>query len=150
MFLREALKLQNAKMAAPLRQAGLYLFDSGAVAIATTNIDDVNDEVRLVKFPDQCRLIDFQVTATDMDTNATPTLAFDIRTDDGSTEVLYISATTIGQAGGTDEVDLAVNLIGTDVSNLYLSTKVTTVSATGAAGTIRVKGLVWLGNRIAL
>lgn len=151
MFYREAKKIQNKRMVAPMRPDGLYAVNSGAVTIATTDIDDVGDEVRLLKFPDQCYLLPttLSVTATDMDSNATPLLAFDINTDDGSTEVQYIAATTIGQSSGSKQA-AADKAQLVDVSNLYLSLKVTAAAATGVAGTVTAKCLVYLGTPIVL
>lgn len=146
-FYRGAKVINNGMFAAPLRPLGIYPFDTGAVTVATTSLDDIGDEVFVVKFPDNCYLGDFQITVTDMDSNATPTLVFSVITENSAgTEVVYTATTTIGQGGGTDEPDLGVQVLGKEVSNLYLGIKVTTAAATAAQGTVRIKGLVWLGQ----
>lgn len=106
--------------------------------VPTTAIDDVNDILRLFRFPAGAYLWDLRVTASDMDTNATPTLAFSILTTDDSdvTKSTHISASTIGQAGGS--AILANASIGDFVGNFWLSLKTTAVAATPAAGTIKV------------
>jgi len=136
----------------PMRPVGFYPFES-TTAIATTSLDDVNDEVYLVKFPENCYLLgsSLVVTATDMDTNATPTLVFDINIDTGLSESTMVNNSTIGQAGGTDYSEatgIPEGLI--DVGGDYLGMKVVTAAATGAAGTITVQGIVYVGSFLAI
>jgi hypothetical protein len=132
-----------------LRPSGLKLF-KGAVSLATTQIDDVADETYFFRFPKVAFLSRVQVQLTDCDTNATPTLVVDINTDDGTTEVTLINNTTIGQAGGFDELDLGIDTLGKDVSDLYLSMKVVTAAATAAAGTLTYVVEYYAGSRDAI
>lgn len=142
-FWRLIKKEVNRRHASPLAPRGIFPFVVSET-VATTSIDDVNDEVRLVKFPDRCYLIALQVTATDMDTNATPTLRFDVQVDDDSTEVDLIANSTVGQGGGSDELDEDAGHLLREVSNKYLQIKVDAVSATPASGTLTFKGLVYI------
>ena len=106
--------------------------------VPTTAIDDVNDILQLLRFPAGAYIWFLRVTASDMDTNATPTLAFSVLATDtaDATKATLISASTIGQAGGT--AVLADAGIGEFVGDYFLSLKTTAVSATPAAGTVSV------------
>jgi len=124
---------------------GSFSFTTGARTVAATNTETEADELFVLTFPEKCYLEHLLVTITDVDTNATPTLVFDVIVENSAgTEVVLINDATIGQAGGTDELD--ANLFLTDVSEKKLGIKVVTGSATAAAGTITFKGRVWLGN----
>lgn len=124
---------------------GFYVFER-VVSLLTTNLDDANDEVYLALMPLNTYLVHLQVTMTDVDTHATPTLVFDINTDDGSTEVTLIDGSTIGQGGGSDELDANGGHYLRDISGKYIALKVATGTATGAAGTITLKMMVWRGT----
>lgn len=106
--------------------------------VPTTAIDDVNDILRLFKFPPGAYLWNLRVTASDMDTNATPTLTFSILTtnDADATQGTHISASNIGQAGGTAILTNAS--IGDFVGSQWLVLKTTATAATAAAGTLKV------------
>lgn len=106
--------------------------------VPTTAIDDVNDILRLFKFPPGAYLWNLRVTASDMDTNATPLLTFSIITTDDSdvTKGTHISASTIGQAGTTAVLTNAS--IGDFVGGYWLALKTTAVAATATAGTVKV------------
>jgi hypothetical protein len=106
--------------------------------VPTTAIDDVNDILRLVRMPAGAYIWFGRVTATDMDTNATPTLAFSLLAIDSSdtTKATLVSASTIGQAGGS--ANLATAALGEFVGDYYLALKTTTAAATAAAGTLSV------------
>lgn len=127
---------------------GLYAFDTGAQTVAATNTETANDLLFTFQFPNDCYLYDLQVTVTDLDSGAN--LVFDVITSDtgasGGTEVVLINDTSIGQTGGSDELDRNNGLMLSDVSGLYLGIKVGTGAAAGAqAGTIRFKGLLHMG-----
>lgn len=113
--------------------------------VPTTAIDDANDILRLFKFPAGAYLWQLRITATDMDTNATPTLVFDILAIDDSdtTKQTLINDTTIGQGAGSDSLDEAQ--IGKFVGNYWLALKTGTAAATAAAGTLKVVALYSLG-----
>lgn len=145
-FYRKAKRITAVQKNPNLRPVGVYAFDSGADTVATTNTETADDELFTLKFPDETYLISLQATATDLDSNVAPALVFDVIVEDSAgTEVVLINDTTIGQAGGSDELDANSGHILRDVSNHYLGFKVGTGAATAAAGTIRYKGLVWIG-----
>lgn len=136
----------------PLLPQGFFAFDTGAQTVATTNVDDAGDALFTFQFPADCYLYDLQVTVTDLDSDGSAALVFDVITSttgaSGGTEVVLINDTTIGQAGGSDELDRNGGLMLSDVSEKYLGIKVATASATAAAGTIRFKGIIHIGSPI--
>lgn len=108
---------------------------------------DTNDEVLVAQMPSvQVKtelgiyLMGLWVNLTDVDTHATPTHAADFMA--GST--VLISGSTIGQAGGSDDLDANLFLPGTDIQGLDIKMKSTTGAATAAAGTLKVRLLVIL------
>lgn len=107
-------------------------------SVATTSLDDVGDIVRLFQFPGGAYINQLRVTATDMDTNATPTLQWDVVVIDSADTVkaTLIANSTSGQAGGTAVLDNAA--IGEYVGDYWLALKLDAVSATPAAGTVKV------------
>lgn len=127
---------------------GVFAFNTGAKTVATTNIDDAGDAVFFVQFPSNTYLIDLQYTFTDVD-DATA-FVWDAVTSttgaSGGTEVVLINNSTAGQAAGSDELDRNAGHFLRDVSNLYLGFKVDTASGTPAAGTLTIKGLVYIGD----
>lgn len=131
-----------------LKPQGVYAFDSGALTVATTAIDETNDEHFGLKFPGDTYLIDLQATATDMDTGNAVVLDVIVE-DDAGTEVVLINASTIGQGAGSDELDADGGHLLRDISNHFLGFKVETLATTPVAGTIRYKGLVWRGNLVS-
>lgn len=132
---RESTRRHNS----PLRPRGTFTFERD-FTIATTYIDDAGDEARLIEFPDGVVYLDeLKIEATDMDANGAPALVFDIITDDGTTELVLINDSTIGQAGGTDELDANVDPDSLSVGGKYLSLKTGVAAATPAAGTLTVR-----------
>lgn len=128
---------------------GVYAFDTGAVTVATTEIDDVDDEVFYLTFPGKCYLLDLWVDWSDVDTHATPTLEVDhIVETSGGTETILIATSTAPQSGAVDELDAGLRF--TDVSNRKLGHRVVTSAATAAAGTVRYKGLVYIGDLLSI
>jgi hypothetical protein len=141
---RKLQRVTAARATKNLRPTGLYLIEASA-AVATTNVDDANDELRIVEFPDgQVYLLDLKVELTDCDTNGAPALVVDFITDDGSTEAVLINDSTIGQAGGTDDLDANVDMDNLEVGGKFLAMKVVTAAATAAAGTVTVRALVYI------
>lgn len=109
------------------------------VSLATTNIDNADDGVVFYQFPSAAYLWDLSVYATDMDTNATPTLVFDvgIGDSDGAVDTVLINDTTIGQGAGRDDLDATVQK-WVNCSSKYLMIDIVTAAATAAAGTLTV------------
>lgn len=144
-FQRKANKVQNAKANAPYRPIGVVPFDTGNLSVPSTSSNDVGDEYFAITFPANCRLLMLRYTSADRDTNATPLLKDDVIVENSAgTEIVLISDSTIGQAGGEDELD--ANLSFTDVSSMKLGIKIDTAAGTAATGNIRFRGLVLLGE----
>lgn len=136
----------------PFDPQGFFAFDTGAQALAATNVDDADDAKFTFQFPDNCYIYDLQATVTDLDGDAAPALVFDVITSttgaSGGTEVVLINDSDAGQAGGSDELDRNSGHMFRDVSGLYLGIRVVTPAATPAAGTIRFKGIIHVGSLI--
>lgn len=140
------------KNAVPLDPQGFYAFNTGAQTVEATNVETAADALFVFQFPNDCYLYDLQVTITDIDTDGSPAAVFDVLTSttgaSGGTEVVLINDSTIGQAGGSDELDRNSGHMFRDVSGLYLGIKMATGAATAAAGTITFKGIVHIGAPI--
>ena len=102
---------------------------------ATTNL--VADDAAVVYKADKdCIVSNFVLSATDMDTHATPTLAIDVGITADDDE--FIDASTVGQAGTTsvtnavDESTVAGTVLVAD-GTIIIS--IETSAATAAAGT---------------
>lgn len=129
----------------PGRASGPY-FIRRINSIATTEINNADDSKYLFKFPLSCTLLSISVTATDMDSHATPTLVFDLTVTDGSSPTVLISGSTIGQGGGSDQADVTARVPGLDVSGLYCMFNPTTAAATAVAGTVTVDALIQVND----
>lgn len=118
--------------------AGTQFVFADNFTIPTTSLDDVGDIRRLYLLPAGCYLWDLRVTAAQLDSNATPTLAFSIVTTDSSDTVkdTLISGSTVGQAGGTARIANAG--VGQYAGGYYLAFKVATAAATPVAATLGV------------
>ena len=132
---------------------GHFVFSSGAVTVPTAAIDDIGDRLLIFKFPadlGEIYIESLTMTTTALDAHATPTLSFSLVTHDGTSDVdTYISASTVGRTGATDEIDADTGFrFKSDVSGKYLAMKVTAAAATAAAGTITVRGSIWIGSRV--
>lgn len=146
-FLAGLIKVQNAVSNNPNKLLGLYFVEVTSGTIATTSIDDANDEYFVCKFPANCRLVALQYKSTDRDTNATPLLVEDIIVENSAgTEVVLINNTAAGQGGTSDELDLGGGLIGMDVSGMKLGQKVVDAAATGATGTVTYRMIIAVGK----
>jgi hypothetical protein len=144
-------KRRRKNTGAPQKPQGLELLKL-TVALGTTDIDDVDDIVALCQFPQGTRLLSGSVVATDMDTHATPTLAFDITLSasaTGTTPTVLINNSSIGTGGGQDAFD-TLDYFGKDVSNLYLCYECEAAASTGAAGTLTVYLLVYYTDPVLL
>lgn len=115
--------------------------------VPTTAIDDVGDFLRLWHFPAGAFLWDLRGVASDMDTNATPTLVYDVVVTDSSDTVLHtlVSGSTKGQTGSATADDILAAKRGIYVGGNYLALKTTTVAATPAAGTYKVAAQLSIG-----
>lgn len=122
------------------RGHGLWLIPVDITTeLATTQIDDAADVTQLFLFPDPAYLWDLDVLVVDdLDTNATPTLVWDLDIDDGTTSTTIINNSTVGQSAGTDALDSLPTTRGMSCAGAYLELTIVTAAATAAAGTFRV------------
>lgn len=109
-----------------------------------------NDLAKLVELPAHCIPVDCVLISDDLDTNATPTIVFDVGIlNAAGTDLVpssdLISASIIGQTGGTERMNSkecsfapATWLAEATSPKIYakktVALKVTTVAATKAAG----------------
>jgi len=97
----------------------------------------LNDVFEMVRVPSGATIINVMLTATDIDTDGSPTVVLDV--GDGSDTDRYIDGATIGQAGG---ITAALN-VNTGFLNAYTAEDTIDVlvqagPATGAAGTLKL------------
>lgn len=152
----------GSQIAAPTLNAsavdgGKMRVAAGTIAVATTSIDEVNDVIMLCGLPTGAVVHSIRLAADDLDSNLTPTLAFNLglfpAVDSAIAAVkdadCYASAITLGQAA-TAFTEYAfearnINLCGQKVyadagdsadtdTVYYLGLSVSTVAATAAAG----------------
>lgn len=102
--------------------------------MATTQIDDVGDITELGYVPENCTVVGFIVSATDMDTNGTPLLVGKLTL--GAVDV--VTAIADGKTG-TSAFYACVPQVLTVRTKLQWNT--TAVAATAAAGTLYVTAL---------
>lgn len=107
--------------------------------IPQTSNDDVNDKVRLFKFPPGAYLDDWRSTPTDMDTNGVPAHVYDILiTKEDGTELstkVVAGSQNARAAAGSDTIAAAAK--GLYVGGMYATYKTTTAAAAPVAGTLR-------------
>lgn len=115
--------------------AGIPFSYGDEATLATTSLDEAADTVRLCLFPPGSYINDFRGTITDVDTNATPTIVYDVVTLTSANVVVdvLVNDSTNGQGGGTDRIANAA--VYKFVGDLYLGLKIVTGAATAAAGT---------------
>lgn len=106
------------------------------VSLSTAMIDNANDEVGLFYLPKGAVVTGILAKATDMDTNGSPALAFDI--GDDSDEDRFLAASTIGQAGTATSTLAAAGVMHKYTAATLVKAYVQTAAATGAAGTLTV------------
>lgn len=128
---------------------GVLIPINSKATVPTTAIDDVGDVLRISpRFPAWTRFQDFRGTPTDLDTNGSPALVYDVVVVNEAGTVLgtLVSASTKAQAAsGADRIrDLAVGFIAN--AACYIALKVTTAAATAAAGTYKWAALVSHGT----
>lgn len=110
--------------------------DGVSVAMTTAMIDNVNDEVELFWVPAGAVIVGITASATDMDSNGTPTLAFDI--GDDSDEDRLMAASTIGQAGTLSQTLARTGHMYKYSSATKIKAYVQAAAATAVAGTLSV------------
>jgi hypothetical protein len=95
-----------------------------------------SDVIQFGYLPKFARVVDATVKATDMDTNGTPTLAFNIG-DAGDVDRLF-AATTAGQAAGITRMTAATGFGHRYDDETLITGAPSTNAATGAAGTLEL------------
>ena len=125
--------------------AGVPYGETVQVSLATTQIDNTNDQALVYSFnadSDQY-VVGIGLKASDMDTHATPTLTFNVGLGevDGTIDDTVITASTCGQ-GGTSDGSLCGPI--STATTKYVIVDVGTAAATAAAGTLDVT--VWLAK----
>lgn len=144
LFAKHAEKVQRSRESTPMRPNGHFYFDTGNVSVATTNADDIGDEVFVLRFPPNCILLDLRYSTSDRD--SATALVEDIIAETGATaggtETVLINDTTAGQTGVGANLDAALKY--TDVSEMKLGLRVATAAGTPVAGTVRFRGEVLL------
>ena len=93
-----------------------------------------SDAIQFGYLPIYARVIDAYLEATDMDTNGTPTLAFNIG-DAGDVDRLF-AATTAGQAAGVTRMTATTGFGHRYDETTLITGAPSTNAATGAAGTL--------------
>jgi hypothetical protein len=95
-----------------------------------------SDAIEFGYLPIYARVVDATIKATDMDTNGTPTLAFNIG-DAGDVDRLF-AATTAGQAAGVTRMTAATGFGHRYDAATLITGAPSTNAATGAAGTLEL------------
>lgn len=112
----------------------------GTATVATTNIDDAGDILRISpKLPPGTHIWDFRGTPSLLDSHGTPFLVYDVVfvTEADVVTVTLVSGSTA--ASGTIAADRIRNAaVGKYCGEGYLALKVTTAARTAAAGTYKV------------
>ena len=106
-------------------------------AITTAMIDNANDEIELCWVPAGAVITGIGFRCTDMDTNGTPLLKWDV--GDDSDEDRLIAATTVGQTASETRALEATGWGYKYSTATKIKAYVNTAAATGAAGTLYFK-----------
>ena len=107
------------------------------VAVTTAMIDNVDDEVGLFYVPKGFVVTGATISGTDMDTNVSPTLAFDV--GDDADENRLIAAGAVGQAATLSSALAPAGHLYKYTAKTLIKAYVQAVAATGAAGTLKVE-----------
>ncbi len=102
-------------------------------AIATTELDAA-DVIQMVKVPKGAVVVDVLLVSTDVDTDASPAVVFDV--GDGGDADYFIDGSTIGQAGGAVRSNISTAKPRTYTVDDTIDVTVATAAATAAAGTL--------------
>lgn len=108
--------------------------DSVIIACTTAMIDNTNDSVGLMYLPAGAVILGATLSSTDMDTNGTPTIAWNVG-DSGSNSRIF-SASTVSQAGTLSTAIAQGAHLYKYTSRTQLRAYISTAAATGAAGTL--------------
>lgn len=116
--------------------ARMEVIATAIVAMTTAMIDNANDDVGLFYLPAGAVITGVAASATDMDTNGTPTLTIDI--GDSADEDRLLAASTIGQAGTASNSIARTGHLYKYTAQTQIRAYIATAAATAAAGTLTV------------
>ena len=108
--------------------------DGCTVSMTTAMLDNANDEVELLLVPKGAVVHSVTLSASDMDTNGSPALVFDV--GDDADEDRLIAASTVGQAGTLTSVLAPTGHMYKYTTATKIKAYVKTAAATAAAGTL--------------
>jgi hypothetical protein len=74
------------------------VFNAYGYYIATGSSLIINDVIQMVKVPIGARILQIDLYSTDLDSDSTPAVTLSV--GDGTTPARFITASTVGQAGG--------------------------------------------------
>lgn len=106
------------------------------VAITTAMIDNANDDVGLFTLPAGAVVIGASISGTDMDTDGSPALAFDV--GDSADEDRLIAAAAVGQAATYTNALAPAGHLYKYTAPTQIRAYVKTAAVAGAAGTLSV------------
>jgi hypothetical protein len=110
--------------------------DGVTISCTTAMIDNTNDSIELFWLPKGAVILGVVASASDMDSNGSPTLAFNIG-DSGSNSRLMV-ATAVGQAGTLSSTLAPTGHMYKYTADTKLVAYVSTAAATAVAGTLTV------------
>lgn len=106
------------------------------VAMTTAMLDNVNDDVGLFYVPAGAVIVGATISATDMDSNGSPTLAFDI--GDSADEDRIFAASQVGRAATLSSAIATTAHLYKYTAQTQIRAYIQAVAATGVAGTLTV------------
>lgn len=108
--------------------------DFVTITVSTTVIGTINNTIELLWVPKNAVITGITFACSDIDTNGTPTVKFDIG-DSGSAN-RYLAASTIGQSAGITNAIAQGGFLYKTTADTKIIATVNTAPATAAAGTI--------------
>ena len=108
--------------------------DVVAVALTTAMIDNANDEIELLKVPSGAVITRVLLHCTDVDTNGSPAILWDI--GDDSDEDRLIAAATVGQSAASTDALASTGIDYKYSADTKIKAYVNTAAATAATGTL--------------
>lgn len=119
-----------------------------SVALTTAMIDNANDEIELCWVPKGAVITGVELRCTDVDTNGTPTIKWDV--GDDSDEDRLIAASTVGQTASTT-TSLEATGFGYKYSTATkIKAYVNTAAATAATGTLYFRITYFIDENFSL
>lgn len=114
--------------------------NNGTVTVCSTYSITANptaaDILQMVPVPRGARIIDVTLSATDLDTNGTPTITMLV--GDGGDNDRFITSSTIGQTGGVARLNAQTGFLYEYTADDTIDVTFGVASATFASGTIQL------------